>query len=146
MDASIQEARAELERFATLWGLDRLTRANEDDRLTNGELLSMYLACSVVYVPWSRVYKAMPWLPLSFDQLMQSSRKTGSGLDGAAADKSRFFHSRQAAVVAQLFNGACFTDKAKQTTLYEELEAALAPAEFHSESLKVRLPQAEPCV
>jgi len=132
METSTTEARCELERFARLWGLDRLARTTDDDRLGNEELLRMYLVCSVLFVRWSLVYKAMPELSMSLDQLLQASRKAGH-----SADVSEFFRSRQPPVVAQLFCGATFRDAAKQTTLYQELHAVMEHACMYSESLEV---------
>ena len=132
MEVSTLEARTELERFSTLWGLDRLARATDEDRLSNGELLQMYLACSVVFVRWSLVYKAMPDLSMSMDQLLQATRKAGH-----STDASEFFRSRQTAVVAQLFYGAMFREAAKQTTLYHELHAVLEHSGLYSETLEV---------
>jgi|WetSurMetagenome_2_1015567.scaffolds.fasta_scaffold00112_58 hypothetical protein len=125
MDDS-RHVKEELERFVNLMGLDRLTRGGDagdgkGEYLNNNELLCMYLAWSVIFTPWTLVYKAMEGLSLSLDQLSQAARKTGhSSLPTSGG-------ARQIRVAAQLFCGAAFSDAAKQTVLYQELQAALAP-------------------
>ena len=133
----VREARLELERFVNVWGLDRLTtKSGEEDSLSNGELLQMYLACSVLFVRWTLVYKALPDLSLSTDQLLQASRKAASSSDNSG-DRSGFFGSRQPRALSQLCAGASFRQLAKDTTLFRELEEALAPAQFESPALLV---------
>ena len=88
----VREARLELERFVNVWGLDRLTtKSGEEDSLSNGELLQMYLACSVLFVRWTLVYKALPDLSLSTDQLLQASTDWRNCLQAGdpAGSKSR---------------------------------------------------------
>ena len=137
MDNSSSRGQAELERYATLWGLVRLAQVNEDDRMTDQELFHLNLVCSVNYVDWTRVYKAFPDMRLTMDQLMQASRKVGHLGDTFTVDKSWPARMRDASVAASLFCGACFSDQAKQTTLYKELHEALAPVEYCTDALEV---------
>lgn len=132
-----REARLELERFVSVWGLDRLTKSSEEDSLTNVELLQMYLACSVLFVSWSLVYKALPDPSLSVEQLMQASRKAGSSSGGDSGDKSGFFGSRQPLALSQLCRGASFQQLAQDTALFRELSEALAPAQIEAADLFV---------
>ena len=127
----------ELERYATLWGLVRLAQVNEDDRMTDRELFLLNLVCSVNYVDWTRVYKGFPDMRLTLDQLMQASRKVGHPGDTFSVDKSWPARLRDPSVVSSLFCGACFSEAAKQTTLYKELHEVLAPVEFCTDALEV---------
>jgi hypothetical protein len=137
MENPSRPAQAELERYATLWGLARLAQVNEDDRLSDRELLVLHLTCSLSFVDWTRVYKALPDTRFTLDQLLQAARKAGPFSNGATVDKTWCTCSRQAAVVAQLFAGAAFGTRAKETTLYKELHAGLEPVAFCTDSLEV---------
>ncbi len=52
--------RGELEQFARNWGLERLVRPSDDDKMGNTELLHSYLACSTPFCDWTRVYEVFP--------------------------------------------------------------------------------------
>jgi hypothetical protein len=137
MDNPTSHGQAELERFAKLWGLVRLAQVNEDDRMADRELFHLSLVCSMNFVDWTRVYKAFPDTQLTLDQLMQAARKVGHPGESFSVDKSWPVRMRDASVMAELFCGACFSEAAKQTTLYKELHEALAPVEYCTDALEV---------
>jgi hypothetical protein len=137
MDNVGHHARAELIRFATQWGLVRLAQVNEDDRLSDSELLTMDLACSVSYVDWKSVYRNLPETRLTLEQLLQAARKAGHHHDSASADKLWARRLRQDQGVADLFAGASFSAEAKQTMLYQELHGATEGLLMGNESLEV---------
>ena len=99
----------------------------------------MYLTCSVPFVSWTLVYKAMEGstLLLTVDQLIQSARKAANPYDVMTPDKSWRSRLRRSGAFSEIFCGASFGVRARQTTLYKELQSALAPAQLNCDALDV---------
>ena len=115
--------RSDLESYATLWGLLRRAKLNEDDRLTDREIFLIYMTCSVPYVDWTLVYKALPEMTLTTDQLHESARKAAAlPSDPWSGIRSWRTRTRVPVILADLFRGSCFGHSAMETSLYEDLQ------------------------